>query len=302
MKLSVLLPVYNAELYLKEAIDSVLAQSYGDFEFIIINDGSTDNSLRIIKSFSDPRIVLLDQENQGLARSLNNGLRVAQGKFIARMDADDVAYVDRFDIQLKYLDLNPAVKLVGSAIEIIDKDGNSVCIDPPYTGSSFLKKFIKKLGNPFKHPTVIFDREVAIALGGYDEKIEKYFEDYFLWSKIAAKNDIEILKNVLLKYRITPGSIMSSVKNKEFSEFMIMIINKKVFLSEDKVELLRIKAEEVKTNENSLKSYNDRIASVKSNKMNILYLRFEAFFGKNTAIDILTIVKKVRILKRLYTN
>ena len=95
---------------------------------------------------------------------------------------------------------------------------------------------------------------------------------------------------------------MSSVKNKEFSDFMIRIINKKVFLNEDKVELLRIKAKEVQAKDDSLKSYNDRVASVKSNKMNLLYLRFEAFFGKNTAIEILIIIKKLRIFKRLYIN
>ena len=102
--LSVIMPVYNDETFLNEAIESILSQTYNDFEFIIINDGSTDNSLKIIKSYSDQRILILQHDkNKGISKALNYGLRYAKGRFIARMDANDIALSERFDKQIKYL-------------------------------------------------------------------------------------------------------------------------------------------------------------------------------------------------------
>ncbi|MFV0186645.1 glycosyltransferase [Empedobacter falsenii] len=302
MTVSVVLPVYNGELYLKDAISSILNQTFNDFEFIIINDGSTDNSLNIINSFDDNRIVLIDQQNQGLAKSLNNGLKKAKGKYIARMDADDIALPNRFERQIQYLKENPNIKLLGTAIDMIDKDGNIIATDVPYTGDAFLKKFLKKVGNPFKHPTVIFDREIALKVGGYNENIGKYFEDYFLWNEIAHYGDIEILNEVLLKYRVTPGSIMSSVKSNDFSKFMVHIINKRSFTEKDFFEMNRIKnIDNKKLNIIDKESiYNKRIASTKNNKMNRLFLFIENFIGKSYALLILSYIKKLRVLSKIY--
>lgn len=299
MELSVILPVYNAKEYLFEAIESILNQTFKEFELIIINDGSSDNSLEIIKLFNDSRIVLIDQDNKGLAATLNVGLAIAKGKYIARMDADDIAYPNRFETQLEFLKKHPKVKLLGSAIEIIDKEGQRLCFDGPYTGSKFLKKFLKKLGNPFKHPTVIFDKDTAINLGGYNETIGKYFEDYFLWSRIAELHDIEILKEVLLKYRVTPGSIMSSAKNKEFSDFMIKIVNKSCFSEEDKLEMIRIKKADSKSNSSVEESYEKRIEAIKNNRMNRFFLLIASKFNLNIAMNTIVVLKKARIFKRL---
>lgn len=298
MTLSVVLPVYNGQDYIQEAIESILNQTFTDFEFIIINDGSTDNSLNIIKAFDDSRIVLIDQENKGLAKTLNIGLNIARGKYIARMDGDDIASFNRFEKQVRYLKEKPNVKLLGTAVDLIDKDGRSICIDAPYTGSRFLKKYLQKVGNPFKHPTVMFDRQLALQIGGYNETIGKYFEDYFLWNEFSHHGDVEIMKDVLLQYRITPGSIMGSVKSKEFSDFMIRIINKRSFDDTDLACMTEIKNRENKTNNIVDKDaiYKKRILSAKTNRSNRIFLKISSLTNISFAISLMSFVKKMRVL------
>lgn len=301
MIISVVLPIYNAEEFLKDAIDSILNQTLKDFELILINDGSTDSSLDIINSFDDSRIVIVNQENKGLAKTLNIGLHLAKGKYIARMDADDVAFPTRFEEQIKFLDNNPNVKLLGTAVKLIDKDNRTISIDVPYCGNDFLKKFMKKIGNPFKHPTVIFDREVALKIGGYNEDIGKYFEDYFLWNEISEIGDVEILNKVLLSYRITPGSIMSSVKSTEFSNFILKIINKRNFTNADQLEMNSIKeTENTKNNISDVnKIYNERVLSTKKNKINRVFSILKPVLGEEMALLVGSEMKKRRVKKIL---
>ena len=303
MTISVLLPVYNGELYIYDAVKSILNQTYKDFELIIINDGSTDNSLNILESFDDKRMIIVNQDNQGLANSLNNGLKIAQGKYIARMDADDIALPNRFEEQIAYLTIHPEVKLLGSAIDLIDKDGKKIMTDVPYTGNVFLKKFLKKVGNPFKHPTVIFDRELVLKLGGYNEKIGKYFEDYFLWNEIAHHGKIQILNKVLLQYRITPGSIMSSIKSENFSKFMLRIINERKFIESDYFEMLKIKEADNQKLDLVDKDavYQKRISGSMNNRMNKLFIKIEKLVNKNFALYILVSIKKLRVILNVYS-
>ncbi len=120
--ISVVMPVYNGAKYLKEAIESVLNQSFKDFELILINDGSTDSSESIIKSFDEPRIVYLNNGgNLGLSKSFNKGIIAAKGTYIARMDADDVSLPNRFEIQLDYLDTHPNIGVIGTNIILINE-------------------------------------------------------------------------------------------------------------------------------------------------------------------------------------
>jgi glycosyltransferase involved in cell wall biosynthesis len=134
--ISVVMPVYNAAQYLREAIDSILNQTFRDFEFIIINDGSTDRSLEIIQSYNDDRIRLINQKNTGLAKALNNGIAIAKSDFIARMDADDISIPERLTSQFSFLESNVDVVAVGSNAEVIDKEGNHVyCTAQPSTWS-----------------------------------------------------------------------------------------------------------------------------------------------------------------------
>ena len=116
--ISVVMPAYNAEKYLREDIDSILAQTYDDFEFIIINDGSIDRTKEIILSYSDPRIVYIENEqNSGICVTLNKGLDTAKGRYIVRMDSDDIALPQRLEIQVRYMDANPDVGVAGSMVE-----------------------------------------------------------------------------------------------------------------------------------------------------------------------------------------
>ncbi len=123
MKLSVIMPVYNGQDFVSKAIESILGQTFSDFEFIIINDGSTDRTLKILESYQkkDKRIVLLNQENKGIAKSLNRGIAKAKGDYIARQDADDISFPDRLRNQVEFLDNNKDVGFLGCSCEMIDE-------------------------------------------------------------------------------------------------------------------------------------------------------------------------------------
>ncbi len=126
-KVSVIMSVYNGDKYLREAIESILNQTFTDFEFIIVNDGSTDNSLEIIESYDDERIKTINnKKNIGLTKSLNKALKFAKGKYIARQDADDVSLPNRFEKQVEYLDSHPEVALVGTSVYLIDENGKII--------------------------------------------------------------------------------------------------------------------------------------------------------------------------------
>ncbi len=305
MILSVILPVYNAEDFLHDSIQSILNQTFVDFELIIINDGSKDKSLEIINSFRDPRIVVVNQLNKGLAKSLNVGLELSKGRYIARMDADDIALPSKFEKQIKYLKHHPHVKLLGTAVELIDEKGQSLCIDTPFVGSDFLKKYMQKIGNPFKHPTVIFDKSIALKCGGFNELIGKYFEDYFLWNRIAKEYDVENLDEALLKYRITPGSIMGSIKSKEFSEFILNILRKDEFTEGDRDRMLEIKQREhgsMGDGDNKLLKYQARIKIIKKKKTNILFNFLLVVLGEKCAMQIMIKINQMRYSRLLNSN
>lgn len=204
-KISVIMAVYNAEKYIKEAISSVLDQTFEDFEFIIINDGSKDKSIQIIKSFVDKRIVLIEQENKGLANALNNGLSVAKGKYIARIDADDVCYNERLKTQFDLLENNPEYVAVGSNADLVDDDGNFIVTTKILIEWEEIKKRLPL--NPFFHSSVMFSKEVAQRCGYYYEPIKQYYEDLILWNKMAKFGKLRNIKKALIKYRFSPNSI-----------------------------------------------------------------------------------------------
>lgn len=208
-KISVIMPVWNGAKYLRAAIDSILHQTFSDFEFIIINDGSTDDSLKIINNYHDPRIVLLNQDNQGVTKTLNNGLRIAKGEYIARMDADDISEPDRFAKQAAFLEANLAIALCGSRAKAIDKDGKFLKnFDyPPLTHQDIEKYFI--FHNPFIHSSVMFRKAIIETIGNYDETIPRA-QDYEFWSRIIPKLQTANLPDYLLKYRILDEGVTKS--------------------------------------------------------------------------------------------
>ncbi|WKS94939.1 glycosyltransferase [Riemerella columbina] len=230
---SVLLPAYNVEAYIAETVESVLEQSFTNFELIIINDGSTDKTLQVVEAFKDPRIILVNQENLGLAKTLNKGLQMARGEYIARIDGDDICYRNRLKIQVEYLENHPEIGLLGTGIELIDEQSQHLGYRVPIIGQHILPWVIRYQGNPIKHPTVMFRRQLALDCGGYDQRIGKYFEDYMLWLKMSQVTAIDNLPKILVKYRLTTGSIIGSMKTTEIDTFVGKIMRKGGFTDQD---------------------------------------------------------------------
>jgi glycosyltransferase involved in cell wall biosynthesis len=205
--ISVVMSVYNAEDFLDESIISILNQSFKRFELIIINDGSTDNSLKLINAFSDSRIKLIDQENTGLSKALNKGISLARGKYIARMDADDISLRDRLQIQFDFLENNIEFVVVGSNAIFMNKKG-----EPLYNSRlPLIDQDIKKTLplSPFFHSATMFRKEFFLKCRGYNEDIKHYFEDRLLWNNMAEYGKFHNIEIPLLKYRLVPGSISS---------------------------------------------------------------------------------------------
>lgn len=203
--ISVIMPVYNAEKFLEESIESILNQTFSNFEFLIFNDCSTDGSLSIINSYQDDRIVLIDSpRNCGYLVHLNKGIRLAKGKYIARMDADDVSMPNRFDKQFEHLENNPNIALVGASGICIDDHGieRSKIEFPVPTNLIFSHLFF---GNPFIHSSIFIRKEI---LNQYKYDLDFYLaEDYYLWSQIAKSYNVSNISQPLVKYRIHPESI-----------------------------------------------------------------------------------------------
>ncbi len=196
---SVILPVYNAELYIKESIDSILNQTFTNFELIIINDGSTDNSEKIILSYLDLRIKYTYQSNCGLAGALNNGIKLSKGKFIARQDQDDISYPNRLQKQVDFLEVHSNIILLGARAKIFTNNSTDFLIHKHAILPAVLK-FDLLFDNPFVHSTIIFRKKDLDVIGLYNTD-RAYFEDYELWSRFAEKGDVANLKDVLLDYR-----------------------------------------------------------------------------------------------------
>lgn len=195
---SVLMPAYNAVEHIREAIDSILEQTFTDFEFLIIDDGSTDNTIEVIKEYSDPRIKLIhNDKNQGLIYSLNYGLDIAQGKYIARMDADDIALNTRFEKQVDFLENNPDISILGTAFAFL---GTPYEIHHPNYNQEIRIKLLDD--GAFAHPTVMMRRDVIISNNIRYNADYKYIEDYRFWVEAAIKNiKMANLDEMLLKYR-----------------------------------------------------------------------------------------------------
>ena len=193
-KVSVVMAVYNTkEEWLREAIESILHQTYTDFEFIIVNDGSTNNAEEVILSYQDDRIKYMKQANQGPGVAANNGIDIAKGEYIARMDSDDISLPQRFEKQVAFLDQNPDVSIVGTDHEYIPSGRIAKMLKYP--------KYLDFLrGNSIGQPTVMFRR---LDFEKYHLRYDPAYpcEDYELWSRAIRYVKFANLQEVLLKYR-----------------------------------------------------------------------------------------------------
>ena len=215
-KISVLMSVFNAEEFLHESIDSVLNQKYVDFELIIINDGSIDDTNRIINSYNDKRIKLYEnRQNVGLTQSLNIGLDMCSGEFIARLDGGDLMAEDRLIKQSNYLDHNPEIAVIGSYFKCIDQFGKKV--DNLNWPSGIEYNIYRALygENPVGHPGVLMRREVITSIGGYRNKFY-YSQDIDLWLRIYSEGFlIDNIPEYLTLYRIHNNSISNLQRNEQ---------------------------------------------------------------------------------------
>ena len=205
-KVTVLMPAYNAGKYIREAITSVLEQTYRDFELLIINDGSTDDTISQVLAFNDPRIILVNKEHGGIAAALNTGLRLADTPFIARFDADDICLPQRLEKQLNFLEDHPDYVLVGSDAEYILENGDFLF------GFQCIAHSNEEVQNnlyvycPFIHSSVMYRRDEVIKAGGYDVHAHT-FEDYLLWTSLAKAGKLQNLREPLIKVRINASSV-----------------------------------------------------------------------------------------------
>jgi glycosyltransferase involved in cell wall biosynthesis len=206
---SVLMSCYNGVKFLSEAIESILAQTFTDFEFILIDDGSTDDTLRIIKDYAakDKRILVIEKKNTGLTNSLNVGIRAARGKWIARLDQDDVALPTRLQDQISFISKNLKVVLVGTGCIEIDEKGRIVGNHLYPNDRNRLERMFKRAGGTFPHSSAFFRRDKAIAVGGYCERI--FTEDLDLWFRLSEIGDIACLPAKLVLIRKHGGRLSS---------------------------------------------------------------------------------------------
>lgn len=231
-KISVIMSVYNGDNHLRESIESILTQTFTNFEFIIVNDGSTDASLQIIQTYNDKRIrIINNQENIGLTKSLNKALKQAQGEYIARQDADDLSLRNRLELQLEFLDSHPEIAVLGTGIYVINERGE--VIEKRIMAPNPIKSLAK--GNRFIHGSVMIRKSVIDVMGGYIEYL-KYSQDYELWLRISRKYDVINLKAALYMLRFHGGSIsIDKIKEQQ----MCALLAKKLAFGEIKENELK---------------------------------------------------------------
>jgi glycosyltransferase involved in cell wall biosynthesis len=240
-RVTVLMPAYNAGKYIAEAIRSVLEQDFSDYELLIVDDGSSDDTREIINGFPDLRIRLLEQENQGISAALNAGLSEARGYYIARFDADDICLSRRLSRQTAFLDANPGYVLTGSEVEYISEDGehlfNYRCI--AYSHEEILKELDRSC--PFIHSSVMYKKKEVLEAGGYSPYAHN-FEDFLLWVKLEPAGKFNNMRERLVRVRYNPGSVTIDEKwrGRHFHRLKGEIIQRGAISEEEGAALLAI--------------------------------------------------------------
>ncbi len=225
--------LYNGGHYLRMAVESVLAQTYRDFEFLIINDCSTDNSIEVIKSYNDNRIrIYRNEKNLGQTQSLNVGLREATGQYIARMDADDYVFPNWLELQVQSMETYPDFAVISANAIVIDENNK---LRQNLFPSNSLDEIIlnSTVRSPINHVGSIFDKEKIIRLGGYDVEY-KISADYDLWSKLLRSGDkLYVTNEILMAIRIHQKSLSRSGEEKELIEIMSIMKKNIAYYSQE---------------------------------------------------------------------
>ncbi len=279
---SVVMPVYNGEKYLKESIDSILNQTISDLELIIVDDGSTDRTSDIIKSYSDKRIVYIKNEvNLRISRSLNKALEASKGEFIARMDADDISLPKRLQKQIEYMNNHPEVEVCGSNVMVFGADDRSW----PSSESHERLKVDSFFSCCLAHPTVMFRRSIVESgEARYNPEFD-HMEDYELWTRLLKKHRFACIKEPLLKYRVHPSQ--TTKNNDENYTNQMSQIKKRLLddlgvdFTEDELDAFCGKSDGVKKNKN-LRSLLLKVLD--ANKKAMLYSPKYLFASVNNVI------------------
>jgi len=205
-KITVSLSAYNNEKFIRKTVQSILSQTFTDFEFIIINDGSKDGTLKILQDFakSDSRITLIDRENKGIVHSKNEILSLARGEYIANIDGDDIALPDRFRIQNDYLDNHPDVVCIGSDTQLIDEEDRFICVLRHKRGIEISKGILEGHGE-ISNPASMIRTEALRKINGHHEEYT-YADDLDVWLRLDEIGKLENIPMPLTKYRIHPSS------------------------------------------------------------------------------------------------
>ena len=205
---SVLMTVYNGSRFLRPAVDSILAQTFGDFEFVIVDDGSIDDVVKTLRDYEkrDTRIRLFERPHHGIVPAANFGLRQCRGEFVARMDADDVATPSRFEKQVALLRQRPEVTVVGGAYELIDGAGRLLRVEYPPADDASLQALCLKGTTPICQPLAMMRRGAMTVAGEYDPQVETA-EDLDMWLRLGELGQLACVPDVLLKYRQHGGSV-----------------------------------------------------------------------------------------------
>lgn len=227
VKVTVLMPAWNAEKYIGEAIRSVLNQTFTEFELLIIDDGSTDNTVVEIKKFTDNRLRLIECEHEGIAFALNKGLQEAKGIYIARFDADDICYPERVKIQYEFMMAHPDYILIGAEADYMDMNGEYIFTMKYHAYSDDEIRVLKPAVCPFSHVTVMYKKMEVVCAGGYDGHAYT-FEDHLLWLKLIHKGKVCNLPQSLVQVRFNPSSVTIDEvwRGKKFKKLKYTCINK----------------------------------------------------------------------------
>ena len=236
-KVTVLMSVYNGEKYLQEAIDSILVQTFKDFEFLIVNDGSTDKTREILESYKDPRIRIINNEkNIGLTKSLNIGLRIVKGEYIARQDADDISCGNRLERQIKFLDEKLDIAIVGTNYFRINEKGDIIQEIKRQEKDKDIKKYLLN-GNQLGHGTIMFRKSCIEKVGFYREEF-KFAQDYDFVLHFSEKYKLANIPETLYKWRINSDSVSVSRKiiQDRYAKLALRLFNERKKLGYDRLE------------------------------------------------------------------
>lgn len=223
--ISVIMPVYNAKQYVKQAVESILNQTYQKFEFIIVDDASNDLTSKILREFKkkDSRIILIrNKENLGVTKSLNIAVAKASGKYILRMDADDWSYPDRFELQVKLMENNPDVAVSGSYVEVCDSKLNSKYIRKYHLSDTDIRKHIFRY-SPFAHPATIWKTSV-LKKERYNETLTTC-QDYELYFRVGKIGKFRNLDKPLLKLRLHERSVSALQNDLQWKNTVLIRFN-----------------------------------------------------------------------------